>query len=132
VDGRLARVEAVRPGQVLAPGARVAEVVPAGRTLVVAEVAAEATGRVRAGQTARLRLDAFPPTRYGTVLARVARVGAEPRAGRVRVECEVVRAPAGIPLQHGLAGTLEIAVGRATPVQLLAGAADRALRGSAR
>ena len=34
--------------------------------------------------------------------------------------------------EGGLAGTLEIAVGRATPVQLLAGAADRALRGSAR
>lgn len=132
VDGRLARVEGVRPGQVLAPGARVAEVVPAGRTRIVAELPAEATGRVRAGQTARLRLDAFPPTRYGTVLARVARVGAEPRGGRVRVECEVVRAPAGIPLQHGLAGTLEIAVGRATPAALLAGAADRALRGSPR
>jgi multidrug resistance efflux pump len=129
VDGRLARVEAVRPGQVLAPGARVAEVVPAGRMLIVAELPAQATGRVRAGQTARLRLDAFPPTRYGTVLARVARVGAEPRAGRVRVECEVVRAPAGIPLQHGLAGTLEIAVGAETPAALLAGVADRALRG---
>ncbi|HYH80131.1 MAG TPA: HlyD family efflux transporter periplasmic adaptor subunit [Longimicrobium sp.] len=129
VDGRLARVEAVRPGQVLPAGARVAEVVPAGAMRIVAELPAEAVGRVRAGQTARLRLDAFPPTRYGTVLARVARVGAEPRAGRVRVECEVVRVPAGIPLQHGLAGTLEIAVGAETPASLLAGAADRALRG---
>ena len=132
VDGRLARVEAVRPGQVLAPGARVAEVVPPGRMRIVADLPAEATGRIRAGQTARLRLDAFPPTRYGTVQARVARVGAEPRGGRVRVECEVVRAPAGIPLQHGLAGTLEIAVGAETPAALLAGAADRALRGGER
>jgi multidrug resistance efflux pump len=132
VDGRLARVEAIRPGQVLAPGARVAEVVPPGRMRIVADLPAEATGRIRAGQTARLRLDAFPPTRYGTVQARVARVGAEPRGGRVRVECEVVRAPAGIPLQHGLAGTLEIAVGAETPAALLAGSADRALRGGNR
>jgi multidrug resistance efflux pump len=132
VDGRLARVEAVRPGQVLAPGARVAEVVPPGALRIVAELPTASTGRVRTGQTARLRLDAFTPTRYGTVLARVARVGAEPRAGRVRVECDVVRVPGGIPLQHGLAGTLEIDVGVATPAALLAGAADRVLRGSGR
>lgn len=132
VDGRLARVEMVRPGQVLAPGARVAEVVPPGALRIVAELPVAATGRVRPGQAARLRLDAFAPTRYGAVDARVARVGAEPRGGRVRVECAVVRVPAGIPLQHGLAGTLEIDVGRATPAVLLAGAADRALRGSGR
>ncbi|MBV9110156.1 MAG: hypothetical protein JO306_12165, partial [Gemmatimonadetes bacterium] len=50
----------------------------------------------------------------------------------VRVECEVVRAPPGIPLQHGLAGALEIAVGAATPAELLAGAADRAVRAGER
>jgi membrane fusion protein (multidrug efflux system) len=132
VDGRLARVEAVRPGEVLAPGARVAEVVPPGSLRIVAELPVRATGRVRVGQSATLRLDAFPPTRYGVVLARVARVGAEPRGGRVRVECEVVSAPPGIPLQHGLAGALEIAVGAATPAELLAGAADRAVRGGER
>lgn len=132
VDGRLARVEAVRPGEVLAPGARVAEVVPPGRLRIVAQLPVRATGRIRAGQAATLRLDAFPPMRYGTVVARVARVGAEPRGGRVRVECEVVRAPAAIPLQHGLAGSLEIAVGAATPASLLAGAAERALRGDGR
>jgi len=132
VAGRLARVEPVRPGQVLAPGARVAEVVPPGSLRIVAELPTASTGRVRTGQAARLRLDAFTPTRYGTVVARVARVGAEPRGGRVRVECDVVRVPAGIPLQHGLAGTLEIDVGAATPAALLAGAADRALRGSRR
>ena len=132
VAGRLARVEVVRPGQVLAPGARVAEVVPPGALRIVSELPVAATGRVRPGQAARLRLDAFAPTRYGTVVARVARVGAEPRGGRVRVECDVVRVPAGIPLQHGLAGTLEIDVGVATPAALLAGVADRALRGGER
>lgn len=129
VDGRLARVEPVRPGEVLAAGARVADVVPPGRLRIVAELPVRATGRVRPGEPARLRLDAFPPARYGTIAARVARVGAEPRGGRVRVECEVVRVPRGIPLQHGLAGPLEITVGSATPAALLAGAADRALRG---
>ncbi|HEU4455140.1 MAG TPA: HlyD family efflux transporter periplasmic adaptor subunit [Longimicrobium sp.] len=132
VDGRLARVEPIRPGGMLAAGARVAEVVPDGRLRVVADLPVRATGRVRAGQAARLRLAGFEPTRYGTVAARVARVGTEPRAGRVRVECEVVGVPPAVPLQHGLAGTLEIAVGHATPAALLAGAADRALRGNPR
>ncbi|HEX8695328.1 MAG TPA: HlyD family efflux transporter periplasmic adaptor subunit [Longimicrobium sp.] len=129
VDGRLARVEPLRPGGVLAAGARVAEVVPDGRLRIVAELPVRATGRVRAGQTARLRLAGFEPTRYGSVLARVARVGTEPRGGRVRVECEVVDAPPAIPLQHGLAGTLEIAVARVTPAALFAGRVARALRG---
>lgn len=128
VAGRLARVEPVRPGEVLSPGARVADVVPDGRLRVVAELPVRATGRVRPGQPARLVLDGFPRARHGSVRARVARVGTEPRGGRVRVECDVVSAPPSVPLQHGLAGTLEIAVGRVSPAALLAGSVGSAGR----
>jgi membrane fusion protein (multidrug efflux system) len=131
VAGRLARVEPVRAGEVLAAGARVADVVPAdGRLRIVAELPVRATGRVRPGQTARLRLDGFPRTRHGSVVARVARIGAEPRGGRVRVECDVVSAPPSVPLQHGLAGTLEIEVGATSPAALFAWSVADAARGT--
>jgi hypothetical protein len=75
---------------------------------------------VRIGQPAQLRLAGFSWTEYGVVEGVVARVGGEVRDGRVRVELDVHAETAPrVPAQHGLAGTLEVEVERASPASLL-------------
>jgi membrane fusion protein (multidrug efflux system) len=89
---------------------------------------ATAAGRVRTGQTARLRMFGFPWTKYGMLQAEVDRVGNEPRDGLIRVEL-VLRSPqrTNIPLQHGLPGSAEVEVERVSPFALVLDAAGRFL-----
>jgi hypothetical protein len=75
-------------------------------------------GLVRTGQKGWLRLDGFPWTEYGSVLATVTNVGDEVRDGRVRVELSPQTNP-HVKLQHGLPGTLEVEVDRITPAAFL-------------
>jgi hypothetical protein len=83
-----------------------------------------ALGRVRPGQRARLSLDAFPPVQYGMYAAVVARVSLDEASERVRVELRVdPPAPGRQPLEPGLRGTVEIEVGRVSPLKLLLRAA---------
>jgi hypothetical protein len=77
-----------------------------------------AIGRVQPGQPAWLRLDGFPAGEYGAVMAKVRSVGSEVRDGRVRVEL-ALQDNGRVSLQHGLPGTLEIAVERISPVSFL-------------
>jgi membrane fusion protein (multidrug efflux system) len=132
VRGRLASVTPLHPGQQVSAGASLATLLPDGALEVVAHYApGAALGRIRSGQSARLRLDAFPATQYGSIPARVRAVAEEARDGRVRVELDVGAAvPSGIVLQHGLPGTLEIEIERASPAVLLWRAAGRMVTGS--
>src|SRR5258706_4120422 len=75
VAGRLGRVEPLRAGAVVRSGDVLASVVPEGATRAVAFFPIASVGRLRAGQPARLRLDGFPWTQYGTLPAKVASVG---------------------------------------------------------
>jgi multidrug resistance efflux pump len=125
VSGRLGELMTLHgsdhDGSVLKPGDRVGVVIPDKRLSVVAFVPSEeAVGRVRSGQHARLRLDAFPWTEYGLVEGTVARVGGESRQGTLRVEIELRDDAtwAGL-LQHGETGTAEIEVERLSPARLL-------------
>ena len=90
--------------------------------------AEETVGIIRAGQPARVKLDGYPWSVYGTVGARVTSVGTEPTIlptaeavpGTVRVELEV--APPEDPriqIQHGMTATVEVEVARVSPVVLL-------------
>lgn len=72
-----ARVAALpaRPGQTLAPGAPVAVLVPEGGHLVAElYLPTRAVGFIEPGQEVRLRVEAFPHQRFGTVSARVTAV----------------------------------------------------------
>ena len=129
ISGRVGDVAALRVGAQLEAGARLGSVVPQGELKVVADFPpAEAIGWIREGQPALVRLDGFPWTQYGLVAARVLRVASEAREGQIRVECAVQpgAAPA-IPLQHGLTGTVEIEVERASPLTLVLRAAGQRL-----
>lgn len=130
VAGTLGDVAALRPGAVVQAGDVVATVVPEGRLQVVADYGAVALGRLAVGQRARLRLDGFPWTRYGTLAARVARVGSELRDGTIRVELELTEARASLPIQHGMTGTVDVEVERASPAALVLRAIGEGLDGA--
>jgi membrane fusion protein (multidrug efflux system) len=119
VAGTLGEVATLRPGAVVHAGDVVATVVPPGRLHVVAEYGAVALGRVAPGQRARLRLDGFPWTRYGTVPARVARVGSELRDGTIRVELDLTEEEGSLPVQHGMTCSVDIEIERTSPASLL-------------
>jgi len=121
VSGRLGEVANVRVGSVVREGDRLAAVVPEGTLRIVANFQpADALGRIKPGQYARLRLEGFPWTQFGSVPARVTGVGSEVRGGRIRVELAVNREPVSrIQLQHGLPGTVEVQVERISPASLV-------------
>jgi membrane fusion protein (multidrug efflux system) len=131
IAGTIAEISTVRAGGVLQEGDKIATIVPSGALRIVAQfLPASALGRVREGQHARLRLDGFPWTQYGSVTATVASVASEVRDGLVRVELDVdPDTPAAMPLQHGLPGSVEVEVERLSPAALVLRAAGQRLTG---
>jgi hemolysin D len=112
-------VDGQRVGTILAADAQVR---------VRARFPKEMVGMIRPGQTAQLKLDSYPWTIYGTVPARVTRVGTEPGItatpeaipGTVRVELDLEKpTDQRIRVQHGLTATVEIEVARVSPFALL-------------
>ena len=112
----------------MATGTQVAVVIPAGDLRIEAHFpAATAAGRLKPGQPARLRLDGFAWTAFGTAQAEVTRVGTEPREGRLPVELALSWLPPGVPAEHGLTGLVEVEIERVRPVVLLLRAAGARL-----
>jgi multidrug resistance efflux pump len=133
VSGHVAEIAGLQVGAVLREGERLGALLPAGELHAVAAFEPlAALGRIRPGQNARLRLDGFPWTQYGSVPVIVSSVASEVRDGRIRVELDVHPEPdSAIPLQHGLTGTLEVEVERASPATLALRAAGALLAGPA-
>ena len=129
ISGRLGEAAVVRVGAVVREGESLGAIVPEGKLALIAQFPPpSALGRVRPGQTARLRLQGFPWMQYGSVNATVTRVAGEVREGSVRVELELAGPlPAGIPFQHGLPGSVEVEVEKATPAELVLRSAGRML-----
>lgn len=120
IAGRIGESATLRPGSVVAEGDKLAAIVPEGKMQIVAQFPPAALGRIAPGQHAAMRLEGFSWSQYGAVAAVVSRVAGEVRDGSVRVELSLDRSqPARIRLDHGLPGTLEIEVERATPAVLV-------------
>jgi len=133
VAGVVGEAAEVKSGAVLLPGERVGAVIPAGNLRVVASwPPAAAIGRIKPGQRARVRLDAFPWTQYGSLEAEVHGVAAEVRDGRIRVELDL-RGDSNprITLEHGLTASVEVEIERVTPALLLMRTMGEFLRSSA-
>ena len=132
VNGRLGEVANVRVGSVVREGEKLAAVVPTGELRIVANFQpADALGRIQPGQPARLRLDGFPWTEYGSVNATVTRVASEVRDGRIRVELAVnPNSASRIPMQHGLPGAVQVQVERISPATLVLRVVGRGFGGS--
>ena len=129
ISGKLAEVAELRPGGVVEEADRLCAILPDGRLRAVAEFApSDALGRIHPGQPARLRLDGFPWTQYGSISTTVTNVAGEIRDGKVRVELNL-NGGAGVPinLQHGLPGSVEVEVERLTPAKIVLRAAGQML-----
>ena len=129
VSGRLVDVVELGAGAFIADGQRLGTIVADdARFRVRARFPKEVVGVIRPGQTAQLKLDGYPWTVYGTVPAKVTRVGTEPGQtatpeaipGTVRVELEF-EAPGDprIQVRHGMTVTVEVEVARVSPISLL-------------
>jgi membrane fusion protein (multidrug efflux system) len=125
--GRVGELANLRIGAFVAEGEKIGAIVPAGELRAVAQFPPwTSLGRIRPGQSARLRLDGFPWTQFGTVPAIVSQVANEPREGLLRVELKLLPDPRSlIPRQHGLAGTTEVKVDRVSPATLVLRAAGK-------
>ncbi len=121
VDGVIGETTPLSTGALIDVGMRIATIVPNRRLLIVASFdPARTLGRLRAGQQARFKLDAFPWTQFGSVPARVLRVASEPGERGLRVELEPLGGSAdAIRLRHGLSGAVEVAVDSLSPFALL-------------
>ena len=128
-SGHLVDVAELGAGAFIADGQRVGTIVANdAQVRVRARFPKEVVGMIQPGQPARLKLDGYPMTIYGTVPARVTAVGTEPGQvatpeaipGTVRAELEFT-APADsrIQLRHGMTLTVEVEVARVSPVALL-------------
>ena len=121
IAGRIAEAAQLQAGAVVNAGEQLGAIVPAGQLKVVAYFRPSAAlGRIRAGQSARLRLEGFPWTQYGSLGAVVETIADEPRDGHIRVDLTLKQDQASaIPFQHGLPGAVEIEVDRVSPATLL-------------
>jgi len=114
--GHIGAIAQLTVGQSAAPGAWLMTVVPdRGYEFQSHFVAADAAGRVRVDQPARIEFFALPWTQYGLLDARVIRVGSEERDGRVEVDLELDR-NAGLyeAVSHGLKGRATVLVEEST------------------
>ncbi|MEO7732452.1 MAG: HlyD family efflux transporter periplasmic adaptor subunit [Kofleriaceae bacterium] len=128
-SGRLVDVVELGAGAFIAEGQRLGTILAIDAEVRVrARFPKEMVGMIQPGQTAQLKLDGYPWTIYGTVPAKVTRVGTEPGIsatpeaipGTVRVELDIAGpGDSRIQLKHGLTATVEIEVARVSPVALL-------------
>lgn len=127
VAGHVGEVGSINAGSVLAAGEMVARIVPEGRLRAVAYFpTADALGRLRPGQGARIRLAAFPWTQYGTVSATVDTVASESNGGLIRVLLELDEGSnPNVDLEHGLLAEVEVEVERLSPAELILRAAGK-------
>ncbi len=125
VAGRVGWLAPLRIGTVAQVGDRLVEIVPEDAVMVVGYFPRTAVGRLAVGQSARLRLDALPWTRYGTVDLTVERLATEVENDEVRVELALLDEP-HLPLTHGMTGSLEVTVEQTSPAGWLLQAVGRA------
>ncbi len=119
IAGTLNAPQRLRPGVIVAAGQTLATVVPDSTVEILATYDVRgASGRIAPGQLATLKLDALPWTRHGVVEAVVREVSQVHSDGQILVRCNIMMAPDNTK-RHGLVGTLEIEIDRATPLQIL-------------
>jgi multidrug resistance efflux pump len=120
-SGRLGDVAVRRIGSVVETGQALAILVPEVEVQVVAFFPpAEALGRIRPGQAAEIRLDAFPWMEYGSLPARVAAVEEATGGDRVRVDLVLLADGRFVgPREHGLRATALVEIERRSPLGLL-------------
>jgi hemolysin D len=130
--GQLVDVVELAADDYIGQGQRLGTILAKGPLRVRARFPKETVGILRPGQQARLKLDGYPWSVYGTVHATVSSVGTESpvlpsqnpesvgMGGTVKVELEI-QPPDDprIQLQHGMTTTVEVEVARVSPFALM-------------
>lgn len=121
ISGTIGEMLEIKPGSVVSLGEKLVSIVPAGEVMIVAHFSKQAAaGRIAPGQTAKMRIDAYPWMQFGTVKAQVANVGSESTNGKVRVDLSIQsQHDARFSIRHGLTGAVEVEVNRIRPVELI-------------
>lgn len=121
VAGRVGELSNLRVGTIIHSGDRLGAIIPQGELKAVGYFPPDtALGRIRAGQSAQMRLQGFPWTEYGSIKMSVQSVSNESRDGRLRVEFKLSDSfNQVIPLEHGLPGAIEVDVDRVSPAMLI-------------
>jgi membrane fusion protein (multidrug efflux system) len=129
IAGILAEVASLKVGGMVRAGDRICTIVPDGSLKVVALFRPSvALGLIRDGQSARLRLEGFPWTQYGSAEARVTNVSGEVRDGQIRVDLALNTSSTSIPFQHGLPAEVQVEVEQISPAALVLRSVGRQLR----
>lgn len=127
VSGKIGDIAPFQVGAYVAVGDKLGSVVPHSELSIVADFPpASVFGRIHPGQLAQMRLDGFPWAQFGTIKAKVIRVGSEIRDNLVRVEfAPESSAQSPVTLQHGLPGSIEVNIEQVTPAVLTLRAAGQ-------
>ena len=119
--GRLQFEDDLRAGTVVEAGAALARIVPEGAAHdVIVDVSNTDIGFLSAGQSARVRIDAFPFSRYGAVKGRVVRIAADAVQDAPDAPLTypvLVRLEAGatdLPLRAGMTARVDVVTGART------------------
>jgi len=131
VSGVVGEMRLLGAGAYVAPGQKLATIIPQGDLLIIADFdPTTALGRIRPGQTARFRLEGFPWVQFGTIEATAIRVAGEIRDQSLRAEFRIRRdATRGLVLRHGLPGRIEVRVETVSPAKLLLRSVGRVTEG---
>ena len=117
VDGIVAELVVRGPGGMLAPGDVIVRIFPAGSPLVVeALVPNKDVGWLRPGASARIRLDAFPYQRYGSIEGTVSSVSPDAVRDAQAGLAYRIRATMSSERLHGEGRTIELFPGLAAEV----------------
>jgi membrane fusion protein (multidrug efflux system) len=126
VSGRIGDVRTLPIGTFVEAGDRLATIVPHGEVRIIAQFSPAALGRIRPGQRARLRLEGFPWTEFGSVPAYVVAAASDSLRDTVRVELAPKRDVVfPVVLEHGFPGSAEVEVETSSPAALVLRAAGK-------
>jgi membrane fusion protein, adhesin transport system len=119
----------LQAGAYVAVGEKLGTVVPHSELRIVADFPPAAVlGRIHPGQVSRMRLDGFPWAQFGTIPAKVSRVGSEIRENQVRVEfIPELAEKSQIMMQHGLPGAIEVTIEQISPAVMVLRASGQLL-----
>lgn len=120
-SGQVGDIASLQEGAYVGVGDKLGAIVPRSDLKIVADFPpASVMGRIRPGQASQMRLDGFPWAQFGTIPGHVSRVGSEIRDNLVRVEFTPEPSPRSqISLQHGLPGSIEVAIEQLSPALLV-------------
>ncbi|GAB6142165.1 hypothetical protein JCM14076_28940 [Methylosoma difficile] len=130
-SGKVGELAALQIGTYVTVGDKLGAVVPDSALSIIGYFPPAAVlGRIHPEQSARMRLDGFPWAQFGTIAAKVSRVGAEIRDQQVRVEFTPEQAAdSKILLQHGLPGVIEVSIEQTSPALLMLRSAGQLMAG---